>query len=202
VSTTASVTGSSSPEDTGDVTRAGARPSITVRRADPHDASDIATVVALLDAYARDPFGGAHPLSDAAREALGPALRDRPGMHALLAFDSATPVGLAICIEGFSTFAGKPLLNIHDLAVQADARGRGVGRALMDAVVALATTLGCCKVTLEVLEGNATAQALYARAGFAPYALYAQHGRATFWQRWIDAGASVSAIAAEETSKS
>ncbi|MCU0869562.1 MAG: GNAT family N-acetyltransferase [Burkholderiales bacterium] len=166
-----------------------------MRRADPRDAADVETVVALLDAYARDPFGGAHALSDAARQALGPALRDRPGMHALLAFDGAAPVGLAICIEGFSTFAGKPLLNLHDLAVRADARGRGAGRALMDAVVALATSIGCCKVTLEVLEGNTTAQALYARAGFAPYALDAQHGRATFWQRWIAADAAVGDIA-------
>jgi ribosomal protein S18 acetylase RimI-like enzyme len=172
---------------------------VVVRRADPHDDRDVAAVVALLDAYARDPAGGGHPLSAAARAALGPALRDRSGMHALLAFESDKAVGLAICIEGWSTFAGRPLLNLHDLAVQPDARGRGVGRALLDAVVALAATLGCCKVTLEVLEGNALAQALYVRAGFAPYGLDPQFGRATFWQRWIGGETTHAAASATGT---
>ena len=35
------------------------------------------------------------------------------------------PVGLATTFEGFSTFAAKPLINIHDIAVLPDYRGRG-----------------------------------------------------------------------------
>jgi ribosomal protein S18 acetylase RimI-like enzyme len=51
--------------------------------------------------------------------------------------------------------------------VAKDARGRGIARALLEAVETEARRLGCCKLTLEVQEHNATALALYQRAGFA-----------------------------------
>ena len=44
------------------------------------------------------------------------------------------PVGAAVCFIGFSTFAAKPLINIHDFVVLPAARGKGVGRRLLEAV--------------------------------------------------------------------
>ena len=44
----------------------------------------------------------------------------------MLAFDGDAPVGLVNCIEGFSTFACKPLVNVHDVAVLSSHRGRGI----------------------------------------------------------------------------
>jgi ribosomal protein S18 acetylase RimI-like enzyme len=46
------------------------------------------------------------------------------------------------------------------------ARGRGVGRALVECVIVLARGAGCREVRLAVSEGNAAAERLYARAGF------------------------------------
>jgi len=143
-------------------------------------------LVEVLDAYARDIMGGGQALSPTTRANLATELGKRAGVHVWLAFDGEQAVGLANCIEGFSSFACKPLLNIHDLAVMPAARGQGIGRRLIERVVQQARELGCCKVTLEVLEGNAVAQSLYRATGFAGYALNAESGRAMFLQKLLD----------------
>jgi GNAT superfamily N-acetyltransferase len=140
-------------------------------------------VVDLLDLYARDPMGGGQALPDPVRAGLVPALRDRTGIHALLAFADDAAAGLVICMEGFSTFACKPLLNIHDLVVVPARRGQGIATRLLQACEQLARTKGCCKLTLEVLEGNTAARDVYARFGFAAYQLKADLGRAMFWEK-------------------
>ena len=93
------------------------------------------------------------------------------------------PVGLVICIEGFSSFASKPLLNIHDIVVAKEYRGRGISRKLLAKAEEIATGLGCCKLTLEVLEGNKVAQAVYKSYGFEGYELDPKTGKAMFWQK-------------------
>ena len=69
------------------------------------------------------------------------------------------------------------------IAVAPEFRGRGLAKRILAKVEELARTLGCCKITLEVLEGNETAQYLYKACGFAHYELDAQMGRALFWQK-------------------
>jgi GNAT superfamily N-acetyltransferase len=123
-------------------------------------------VIDLTDAYARDEMGNGRPLSSEVREALVPGLRQLPTTLILLAYQGGEPVGIATCFRGFSTFAARQLINIHDLAVLPGLRGAGVGRALLAAVEAKARELGCCKVTLEVQEKNARARKVYAAAGF------------------------------------
>lgn len=141
-----------------------------------------AAIVALLDEYASGPTGGNRPLSPFARSELVSQLRTRPTIHVLLAVADERAVGLAICIEGFSTFACKPLLNIHDLAVTREFRGRGIGRMLLQEAESLSRRLGCCKLTLEVLGGNDNAQRLYRSCGYAPYQLDPAVGTAMLWQ--------------------
>jgi len=139
--------------------------------ADYDDPAHRGAIVDVLDSYARDPAGGGTPLTADVREALVPALRAQPTARVLLAFAGDAPVGIATCFLGFSTFAARPLLNIHDLAVVPEWRGRGVGRALLAAAERRARADGCCKLTLEVLETNARARGLYERFGFTDYAL-------------------------------
>lgn len=156
---------------------------VTVRMADYGDAPDAAAVVALLDSYARDPMGGGTPLDPAVRERLAAALDAFPGAFTLLAFDGDEAVGLANCFTGFSTFAARPLINIHDVAVKPGVRGKGIGRALMQAVEHEARARGACKITLEVLGGNERAKALYAALGYGNYALDPATGTAQFWEK-------------------
>lgn len=93
------------------------------------------------------------------------------------------PVALANCFTSLSTFACRPLVNVHDLAVAATHRGQGVGRALLDAVEREARARGACKITLEVLEGNAVARRAYERVGFRPYVLDQGLGTALFLEK-------------------
>jgi GNAT superfamily N-acetyltransferase len=161
------------------------RPAAQIVDADLADPRHASALVELLDAYARDPMGGGEPLKATVRKNLARELGRREAVHVLLAFVGEEAAGLAICMEGFSSFACKPLLNIHDFVVIAKYRRRGVSRALMARIEQLAKNLGCCKITLEVLEGNSVAQALYRSFGFAGYALDPKLGKAMFWQRWL-----------------
>ena len=127
-------------------------------------------LLAILSAYAEDPMGSGRALPESVRAAVVPGLRAHPGAEILLAFREKRAVGLAVCFVGFSTFAARPVLNIHDLAVVPDARGRGVGRELLAAAQERASELGCCKLTLEVREDNDRARGLYKSFGFGHYA--------------------------------
>lgn len=160
---------------------------ITVRQADYGHAGDAAALVALLDAYASDPAGGAHPLSDFARANLADELARRPQAFSVLALDDGVPVGLVNCIEGFSTFACRPLVNVHDVAVLASHRGQRIAEQMLALAEQIARSRGAVKLTLEVLSGNQPAQRLYQRLGFAGYQLDPAMGHALFMQKWLDA---------------
>ncbi len=156
-----------------------------VCRADYHNPLHADAVVMLLDAYAQDPAGGGEGLSDFARRRLVPELAARPHAFSVLAFDGEQPVGLVNCIEGFSTFACRPLVNVHDVAVLATHRGQRVGEKMLALVEAISRERGACKLTLEVLQGNRSAITLYERMGFAAYQLDPAMGQAQFFQKWL-----------------
>ena len=151
--------------------------------ADFADARHAGAIVELLNGYAMDAMGGGQQLADFVKSNLIAALGKRNDVHVVLAFVDDEPAGVAICIEGFSTFACQPLLNIHDLAVAAKFRGRGISKKLIAQVEKVALGLGCCKITLEVLEGNQRAQALYKSTGFAGYELDPAMGKAMLLQK-------------------
>ena len=142
-------------------------------------------IVQLLDAYAQDPAGGGTPLSGFAKANLINELAKRPQAFTVLAFDADAPVGLVNCIEGFSTFACKPLVNVHDVVVLASHRGRRVGEKMLALAEQIAMQRGACKLTLEVLSGNHSAVKLYERIGFASYQLDPAMGNAQFLQKWL-----------------
>jgi ribosomal protein S18 acetylase RimI-like enzyme len=135
-------------------------------RADLDDPRHQAAVLAMTRAYARDPMGNGRDLPADIEHSLVVGLRAHPTTLIFLAYRDDGPVGIVTCFVGFSTFAARPLINIHDLHVAPEHRGHGLGRALLEAVEAEARRLGCCKLTLEVQENNATALALYRRFGF------------------------------------
>lgn len=162
---------------------------IRVTQADYANPVHAAALVMLLDAYASDPMGGGEPLSDFAKGHLVPSLAARPQAYSVLAFasaDDSVPVGLVNCIEGFSTFKCKPLVNVHDVAVLAGYRGQRIGEQMLALAEAIARERGACKLTLEVLSGNTGAEKLYRRVGFAYYELDPAMGQAGFMQKWLD----------------
>jgi len=153
------------------------------------DAAQAAAFLGLLEHYARDPMGGGTGLLPEVSARLVGELQRVPHFHGALAWrlehGEKEAVGLINCFAGFSTFAAKPLLNIHDIVVREDLRGSGIGQALLAWAEARAGELGCCKLTLEVLANNHRALASYERAGFAPYVLDPAAGSALFLQKYL-----------------
>jgi len=145
--------------------------SIEIRVADLGNADDAAGFLAVLDSYARGEMGGGVALSAEVKARLVPALRQHPGALVLLALHEGRVVGAASCFLGFSTFAARPLLNVHDLAVLPELQGQGIGKQLLAAVEEQARARDCVKVTLEVLEANARARRLYQSVGFRDFEL-------------------------------
>ncbi len=115
-------------------------------------------VVALLDAYAMDQMGNGKALSNEVRRELIPGLQQHPTTIIFLASQNKKAVGIATCFGGFSTFAARPLINIHDFYVIPEGRGQKIGRMILAAVEQKARDTGCCKITLEVQQSNNRAQ--------------------------------------------
>ena len=156
---------------------------INIIRADLTNTHHADALVFLLNAYALDPMGGGEALSDFSKENLASEISKRIDTTVILAFEGDKPAGLINCIEGFSTFMCKPLMNIHDVYVDAEHRGKGLAKQLLQAAEDLAIEKNCCKVTLEVLEGNEPAKRAYLKFGFDGYELDPTMGKAMFWQK-------------------
>lgn len=139
---------------------------LQIRRADFTNQTDLDALVELTRAYARDEQALGRDLDSSVIDALPEALRSHPATLAFIAWADCGAVGQATCLLSLSTFAAKPIINIHDLNVIPGFRGRGVAKALLDAVTEEAQARGCCRVTLEVSATNARARHIYAEAGF------------------------------------
>lgn len=143
-------------------------------------------IVYLLDAYAKDPMGGGESLPLYVKENLVAELAKLPYAFSLICYIDAKPAGLINCFDGFSSFACKPLINIHDVIVIDEFRGQGVSQLLLSKVDDIAKQKGCCKITIEVLEGNNAAKKAYMKQGFTGYELDPEMGKALFWQKSLE----------------
>ncbi len=170
---------------TRDIKDGAAHAELELRVADYADPGHGAAILALLDSYARDPMGGGKGLAPAVQERLLAGLATFPGALTVLAFSGSDYVGLVNAFPGFSTFAARPLLNIHDVVVAPPFRRRGIASAMLQRVEVIARERGCCKLTLEVLAGNGAAQEAYRKLGFAGYALDPEKGQAQFWEKTL-----------------
>ena len=137
----------------------------------------------LMSHYASDPMGGGQDLSDFAKQNLVQTLLKRDDIFIVLIFAEDKPAALLTAIEGFSTFACKPLFNIHDVVVYRDFRGQGLTTLLFAKIEEIASFRNCCKITLEVLEGNHVARNAYSKLGYSDYVLDPAFGGAMFWTK-------------------
>lgn len=154
-------------------------------RADLNRPEHQQAVIAMTAAYALDEMGNGGPLPPDVIERLVPGLQSHPTTLVFLAFVDDVAVGIATCFLGFSTFAARPLINVHDLSVLPEHRGRGIGQALLRAVEAAARERGCVKVTLEVQENNHRARQIYERAGFGQAVYGDATGGSLFYSKMV-----------------
>lgn len=136
-----------------------------------------------MNLYASSPSGGGQPLSLQVQASLAQQLSNISHAFSALAYAEAMAVGVVNCFQGFSTFRCRPLLNIHDLIVHPDYRGQGISQLLLAHVEQEAIARGCCKLTLEVLQGNTAARGAYTKFGFQAYELDPAMGQAIFLEK-------------------
>ena len=139
----------------------------------------------LLGSYAADQMGGGNPIAEDILNNVVVELSRLPHAFSVLAYVDEKPAGLINCFETFSTFKCKPLVNIHDVVVLEAYRRLGLAQKMLSKVEEIARQKGCCKLTLEVLEGNQAAQQAYLKYGFSGYELDPKMGKALFWEKPI-----------------
>jgi ribosomal protein S18 acetylase RimI-like enzyme len=95
---------------------------------------------------------------------------DRPDVVVLVAVRDELVIGYTYAaVEGRDWMSLRGDAGVlHDIVVDPERRGRGVGRMLLDATVAALHSRGATQVVLSTAERNAAAQRLFANAGFRP----------------------------------
>ena len=147
-------------------------PAVTIRPAAPADLPALGRLGALLV--------GMHHDFDPARFIAGPPQTEQayasflgvqlagPNVVVLVAERDGEVIGYTYAaVEGHDYMSLRgPAGVLHDIVVDPALRGRGVGRMLLDATVAALEARGAPRVVLSTAERNASAQRLFARAGF------------------------------------
>jgi GNAT superfamily N-acetyltransferase len=126
--------------------------------------ADLPAIVALIRELAD--FEQLSHLVVVTPESLQPHLfGPRPAAEAVVAELDGAVVAFALFFTNFSTFLGRPGLYLEDLYVRPDFRGRGIGRALLQHLGALAVERGCGRFEWSVLDWNTNAIAFYEKMG-------------------------------------
>jgi len=93
------------------------------------------------------------------------ATREDPGHAVLVAELEGSVVGF-VTLSPTHHWSGEPEASIGELVVSPEAEGRGIGRALVEAVMARARESGCTRISVSTGAANDRARALYRRLGF------------------------------------
>jgi GNAT superfamily N-acetyltransferase len=92
----------------------------------------------------------------------------RPYAEVLIGEVDGSPQGFALFFHNFSTFEGRPGIYLEDLFVRPEARGLGLGRALLAELARLAVERGCARLEWWVLDWNEPSIGFYKSLGARP----------------------------------
>jgi GNAT superfamily N-acetyltransferase len=98
---------------------------------------------------------------DLVREGFGA----NPRFHALLGEWNGAPVAYAVYFLAFSTWAGRSHLFVEDLFVREQFRQKGIGKAMLRHMAAIARAENCYGMRWEVLKWNTPAIDFYRSLG-------------------------------------
>ena len=140
---------------------AGLRPShdLTVRRAGADDADAIGRLLHDFNTEFHDPTPGPAALASRIRELV-------PGGDTVVLLGGAGPDGVAVLRFRPAIWAEALECYLAELYVVPDRRGRGLGRALLEAAIETARAEGAVYMDLNTSEDDVAARALYERLGF------------------------------------
>jgi ribosomal protein S18 acetylase RimI-like enzyme len=141
-------------------------PDLTVRKCVFSNIEDLNAIGMMINAYIEDEMGGGELLTRQQQSRLAEALSQHPKSIVLIACVGGVRCGLLVAFENFSTFTVSPMINIHDVIVLKEYRGKGGGKKLLEAIINIARERQCSRVTLEVRTDNPVAKRLYKSVGF------------------------------------
>ncbi|MDG2534657.1 GNAT family N-acetyltransferase [Sphingomonas sp. HITSZ_GF] len=136
---------------------------IAIRPAAPEDVALILDLVRELAVYEREPDAVV-----ATEAMLRKALFETRVAESLIAELDGVAVGFALFFHNFSTWTGKPGIYLEDLYVTPDARGAGVGKALLRHLAGIALDRDCGRFEWAVLDWNTPAIDFYRAMGAQP----------------------------------
>ena len=132
-----------------------------IRAAIPADIPAIHRLIVELAIYEKEPDAVKATHDDLHAALFG----ERPAAECLLAEMDGTPVGVALFFTNFSTWTGKPGLYLEDLFVMPDARGGGIGKAMLVHLAGIASARGYARFEWSVLDWNTPAIGFYTALG-------------------------------------
>ena len=98
-------------------------------------------------------------------EVLEEWLFDKQKAEVIFAVSDGREVGFALYFHNFSTFLGRAGLYLEDLYVEPAYRGRGIGKALLRALVRIAVARGCGRLEWWCLDWNQASIDFYRSMG-------------------------------------
>jgi GNAT superfamily N-acetyltransferase len=134
---------------------------IMIRPAGPDDVPTILACIRGLAEYERL----AHEVTATEGELRESLFGARPQAEVLLALDGERPLGFALFFHNYSTFLARRGLYLEDLFVFPEHRAKGVGRALLARLAAVAVERGCGRFEWSVLDWNTDAIRFYESLG-------------------------------------
>ena len=134
---------------------------ITIRPATAADIGTIARFIRALAAYEKLSDACRFDEASLAQHLFGP----RPMAEVALGEIDGQARGFALFFHNFSTFEGRPGIYLEDLFVEPEARGGGLGKALLAHLAALTVARDCARLEWSVLDWNAPSIAIYKALG-------------------------------------
>jgi len=109
-------------------------------------------------------------MEDAVKRKAGDILHygfsEAPFFEAIIAWQDTRPLGLALYFREFSTWRGSPGIYVQDLYVKDEARGSGLGRRLLEALIERSRSRDATYCKLAVYHEDAAAISFYKHFGF------------------------------------
>lgn len=135
--------------------------SLTIRPATAADVPLIAALIRELADYEKLAHEVRFDEATLAAKLFGP----RPYAEVVIGEVDGVAQAFALFFHNFSTFEGKPGIYLEDLYVRPQARGAGLGKALLRHLAALAVERDCARLEWSVLDWNAPAIGFYEALG-------------------------------------
>jgi GNAT superfamily N-acetyltransferase len=138
---------------------------LNLRAATPADISQILEFIRDLATYEREPDAVLATEADLLRDGFGPNKRFDCIIAELITGERTTTAGFALYFYNYSTWRGHAGIYLEDLYVSPEHRGKGIGKALLTRVAAIAVAEGCPRFEWSVLDWNTPSIDFYQQSG-------------------------------------